>query len=207
MKKNTSDYFLIGLTGGIACGKTKVLGYLGELGYETFNADEYVHNCLRSDGFLYNKVLKVFGNNILDSNGEISRKNLGNLIFLDDKYRLKLNNIVHPIVKKRIQSWIKECQLKHKNGVAEIPLLFECGYENFKWDCIAVVYANENIIIDRLKKRGLSEVEAIYRIKSQWNINDKCKKADILINGNGNKKELKKIVNKFVQEWTQERNK
>lgn len=183
----------VGLTGSIGTGKTTVLNLFKELGAYVISADQIVHRLLKRKD-IKEKIKKEFGN-VFTSEGEVDRKKLAQIVFKDEKKRKKLESIIHPEVFKELENFFKKVGEKDPDAVAvaEIPLMIETGsYKNY--DLIIVVYAPEEIQIERLKKKGMKEEEILRRIRSQMPIEEKVKYADIVIKNTGSIDRLKKEV-------------
>ena len=186
----------IGLTGGIATGKSTVKEIFKQLGAYVIDADEIVKNLWQSEK-IQKKAEEILGIKVLDENNNLKAKEIANLVFKNKEKKEKLEQLFHPEVFKYIQSWFKEIEEKDKNAVAiaEVPLMIETGsYKNY--DIIILIYAPKEIQIKRLLKKGYTLEDAIQRINSQMDIEKKRKYADIIIDNTSNLKELKKQVEK-----------
>ena len=193
---------LIGLTGGIASGKTTVSNILKDLGLKIINADKIAHELLKKGNKGYERVVNEFGEQILNEDEEINRDYLGKLVFNDEQKRNKLENLTHPLIIDQINEKIKENE-DEEHLVIEAPLLYEVGLEDMM-DQVWVVYVNRKTQIKRLKNRDdLDLKEAKQRIDAQIPLEEKKEKADIVIDNNGTKQELKEQVKKY---WEQELN-
>ena len=203
MKKrpNNNRGIIVGITGGIACGKTTVSNLLAEKGAIPINADEIGHQLLKSDSPIIDKLVDSFGVKILEDSGDVSRKKLGAIVFNDKKAREKLNAILHPLIIKRSRARARELVTDNPSCVVllDAPLLIEAGaYDSV--DLIVVVTTSQNTqikrILDRSKEqnRPLTEAEAQARIDAQMPISEKAKYADIVICNDGTHEELQKQV-------------
>ena len=165
----------IGLTGGIASGKSLVSSYFEELDIPILDADKIYKNLLKTNKLLYNEIKKTF--NLED----FTLKQLGEIVF-DDQIKLKtLNKIAHPYVIRYFAEQLKKMAKTEKFVVLDIPLLFEAKMENY-CDVIICVYVDEIIQIERLMKRNnLLKEEALKRINSQMPLSEKCKISDYVI--------------------------
>ncbi|WP_457644619.1 dephospho-CoA kinase [Persephonella sp.] len=193
----------IGLTGSIGTGKSTVGKIFSELGAYVIDADKIVHALLRRED-IKEKIRKEFGD-VFDSKGEIDRKKLGSIVFKDPEKKRKLESIIHPEVRKEIKRRIKEIEKKDPEGVVivEVPLLIETGsYRDY--DIVILVYAPEELQIERLRKKGFTEEEALRRIRSQLPIDEKVKYADIVIYNTEDLEKLEQNV-KSVYEKLKER--
>jgi dephospho-CoA kinase len=184
------------ITGNIASGKTLVETFLKEQGIVTVDADEIVHDLLKNNTEIKKQVSELFKNNdIKDDAGEISRLKIGIIVFKDREKLKKLENIIHPAVKAKINHFFAEN--KDKNiAAAVIPLLFETGMES-EFDYIILVIADTDTRIKRLIKRSsLTYEEAMDRINSQISQDEKVKKADFVVNNSASIEETKsQIIN------------
>jgi len=179
---------IIGITGGIGCGKSVVLEILKEAGASIIDSDKLGHEAL-CESNVKKKLISSFGFDILDDNRNVDRKKLS-FVFADKKRLEKLNSILHPIIIKKIQEKIEILQKKSGIIALEIPLLYECNL-GYLSDVVCVVYADLETRKKRLEKRGLSNFEILERIKSQMPLEEKVVKADIVIMNNGTKNQLK----------------
>ena len=191
----------IGITGGIASGKSTVSSLFQKRGWLVVSADDLAHQVLKDKK---ESIVKLFGPGILSSDGEINRSLLGTKIFSDKELKASLEAVVHPSIHRKLQE--KKDLLKsrgHKTAVFEVPLLFESGLEN-DFDHIIMVYVSEAIQLKRLMERdGLDREEATGRIKSQMGIERKRKRAEklenmTLIDNRGEKGELDEKIKNFL---------
>ncbi|GLH64670.1 dephospho-CoA kinase [Parageobacillus sp. G301] len=192
----------IGLTGGIASGKSTVTKMLRGLGIPVIDADQVARDVVKVGEEAYEQIIKTFGQDILQENGEIDRAKLGAIVFYNEQERKKLNAIVHPAVRRRMLAE-KEAYVQKgaKTIVLDIPLLFESELTHLI-DKIIVVYVDNDIQLERLMKRnGFSEEEALARIRSQMPLHEKVKKADAVINNNGTIEETKQQLLRILKEW------
>lgn len=189
---------IIGLTGGIAAGKSTVARILASLGAYIINADKIGHNILDKNKNAYNDVKEEFGEIILKESGQIDRKKLGEIVFSDKAKLEKLESITHPYIIEEIKYETKEKIKDYHHLVLDVPLLFETGLENIV-DITWVVVCSYEKQIERISKRdGLSREEAKKRIAAQMETSKKIKLADFVIYNNGTKKELN---NKVLRKW------
>lgn len=192
---------IIGLTGGIASGKTTVLKNFKELGYKTLDCDRLARQVVLPKTPALKKIIKTFGKKFLKKNGSLNRSKLGVLIFKNPKKRKLLENIIHPkiieILKKKIQT--------HSSGflIIDIPLLFEKKLQNLV-DKTIVVWIPKKLQAQRLIQRsGISQTQANLRINSQWPLSKKKKLANFFIDNSrtilDTKKQAKKCLTKISQ--------
>jgi dephospho-CoA kinase len=178
---------IIGLTGGIATGKSTVSAILSEAGAIIIDADRIARSVVKKDLPAYREIVDYFGTDILMPNGEIDRNVLGDIIFNDPAKKEHLNSIVHPRVQKEVNRQLKQIERTQPKSVVilDIPLLIEAGMHDNINDVI-VVYAPEHIQIKRLVQRDhLSEADALARVRSQMPIEEKKKKATFVIDNSG----------------------
>ena len=178
----------IALTGGIATGKSTVASLLKLGGFRIIDADTIAHEVLDNS---QSQIADVFGSEFIE-NGKVNRKRLGVLVFSNQQERKKLEAIVHPKIKARIEEEALKQEAFGKPYLIDIPLFFEReGVYDIKKSI--VVYAPKELQLDRLIKReGLSEQEAMQRIDAQLTIEEKKKRATFLID---NSKDLVHLQN------------
>jgi dephospho-CoA kinase len=190
---------VIGLTGGIASGKTTVSDILKGHGAVIIDADKISRKIFIKDSPVYKEVVKEFGNSVLKGDGEIDRKKLGNIVFNDYNKLKKLNEITHPVIIEDIKEKIeKERSIgKEKAVILDAALLIELKLYEIV-DEVWLIVVDTKTQIDRLMERDkLSYEDAANRIKSQMPIEDKMKHADFLINNCRDINTLKKQIDLF----------
>ncbi len=180
----------IGLTGNIASGKSEVEKFFIEHNIPVIDADIIGHELLELDVKVIEKVRKIFFNHdILNENGEISRQKLSDIIFYDENLKLKLENILHPIIKEKIQQFF-ENNKNQKFAIASAALLFESKMQKM-FDKIILVKADEKIRLSRLIERNkLSIKKAQTILNSQINEDLKSTQSDYIIENCASLKEL-----------------
>ncbi|MDO7487894.1 dephospho-CoA kinase [Peribacillus frigoritolerans] len=193
---------IIGITGGIASGKSTVSLYLQELGFTIVDADLASRAVVEPGEEAYHQVVKTFGEDILLTDGNIDRVKLGSIIFNDQEKRLLLNGIVHPAVRNWMRLKTEAALSSGEETVfMDIPLLFESKL-TFMVDKTILIYVDEQVQLQRLMNRnGLSETEALARINSQMPLADKKALADAVIDNNGDINETKRQVKSILSEW------
>ncbi|VXB90651.1 dephosphocoenzyme A kinase [Bacillus sp. 349Y] len=193
---------IIGLTGGIASGKSTVSAFLQDKGYTIIDADLAARMVVEVGQPAYLAIVEAFGKGILQENGQIDRAGLGAIIFNDQSKRNLLNGIVHPAVRSMMLSHKDEAIENGKQTVImDIPLLFE---SDLTWmvDRTIVVTVEEDVQLSRLMKRNeLTEEEAASRISSQLPLREKAEKADAVIDNNGSVEDTLKQVEELLAEW------
>ena len=171
---------VIGITGGIASGKSFVSSVVKKAGYSVIDADLISKELSQKNGSVYNAIVRTFGESYLDENKEIDRQKLGSLIFNDKQAKGLLNSISHPLIIEEM-----ERQIKDSNSdlvFIDVPLLYESGLQNM-FDKIICVYLPRRLQIERLMNRdNISYEYAVKKIESQKNLEEKKKLADFIIN-------------------------
>ncbi|MEH7157640.1 dephospho-CoA kinase [Neobacillus drentensis] len=192
---------VIGLTGGIASGKSTVSNIFKEMNITVVDADIEARLAVMKGETAYHKIIADFGEGILMDTGEIDRQKLGSIIFNQADKRQRLNEIVHPEVRKRMNDQVEKAK---QNGeeviVLDIPLLFESKLTYMVDKTILVFVDNETQLKRLMVRNNLSVEDAEARIHSQMPLADKIKLADAVINNNGAIEETKKqLLNVLVQ--------
>ncbi|MDA1477575.1 dephospho-CoA kinase [Bacillus changyiensis] len=177
---------VIGLTGGIASGKSTVAQMFQKRGITVVDADFIAKEVVEKGKAAYQKMVEVFGEKILLDNGDIDRKKLGTLVFTNEDKRKQLNEIVHPEVRKAmIKQRDQAIQANEQIVVLDIPLLYESRLESLT-DKVLVVWVPKHLQLERLMKRNqLTEEEAKNRINAQLSLDEKKQKADVVIDNSG----------------------
>ncbi|HCW7538988.1 TPA: dephospho-CoA kinase [Staphylococcus aureus] len=191
---------VIGLTGGIASGKSTVSELLFVFGFKVVDADKAAREAVKKWSKGLAQVREVFGDEAIDENGEMNRRYMGDLVFNHPEKRLELNAIIHPIVRDIMEEEKQEYLKQGYNVIMDIPLLFENELENTV-DEVWVVYTSESIQMDRLMQRNnLSLEDAKARVYSQISIDKKSRMADHVIDNLGDKLELKQNLERLLVE-------
>lgn len=191
---------VIGLTGGIASGKSTVSELLSVFGFKVVDADKAAREAVKKGSKGLAQVREVFGDEAIDENGEMNRRYMGGLVFNHPERRLELNAIIHPIVRDIMEEEKQEYLKQGYNVIMDIPLLFENELENTV-DEVWVVYTSESIQMDRLMQRNnLSLEDAKARVYSQISIDKKSRMADHVIDNLGDKLELKQNLERLLEE-------
>ena len=189
----------VGLTGGIATGKTTVASMLRDCDVPVLDADPLGHELLEPGQAAYEEIVAAFGPEILEATGKVNRAKLGGVIFADAQMRARLNQILHPRILDIVQKWF--AALDEPDGpefaVAEAALIYEARY-NQKLDKIIVCWCRPEQQMERLTLRGLSAEEAQQRIAAQMPLADKRKLADEPIDCSGSIEETQRQVNQAV---------
>lgn len=177
--------FVVGLTGNYGMGKSTVTGIFRELGAVTLGTDDIVDSLIE-ERTVIEKIRAALGNGIFSNEGKLDKKKVADLIFKDKKLRTALEDILHPLVFKKILEFLtsNKKDLKDRLIIVEIPLLFEKEYTE-KFNKTITVYTDEELALKRLATSGISIEEALLRLKAQMPIGEKKRRADFTINNNG----------------------
>lgn len=189
---------VIGLTGGIASGKTTVLKAFQRLGATTLSADDLVHRMLHRKHPVGRRVIQVFGPTLVRKDGTIDRQKLGEIVFHDRHLRKRLECIVHPAVMRAMRAgW------RTRKGVvvADIPLLFEARLCP-QVDHVGVVWVPRPLQEQRLQERdGLSLRQIRERLTAQWPLSRKRHLADFVIDNSGSRQQTFRQVRRLWNQW------
>jgi len=191
----------VGLTGGLASGKSFVGETLQELGCYLIRADELGHQVLAPEGEAYAGVVKEFGPDILREDGTIDRRRLASIVFKDAEKLAKLNALVHPAVQARSARMLGEYASNHPRGIAiyEAAILIETGsYREFA-KLIVAVCGVEQQIERAMRRDGISREEALDRLKRQMSLDEKLKYADYRVDTSGTKETTRAQVHALYQ--------
>ena len=208
MKPIASDRgIIVGVTGGIACGKSTVSRLLSKKGAIPINSDEIGHQLLKRGSPVMGALLEGFGSDILDQSGDVSRPKLGAIVFNDKAARERLNAIMHPPIVEKSRSEAKRLVTEEANCVVLIdaPLLIEANSQDTV-DIIVVVTASTQTQLQRLLERAIeqnrppSQAEAQARIDSQMPLSEKIKYADFVLENDGTLEELEEKVGSLWHE-------
>ena len=194
---------ILGLTGGIACGKSEAGRVFSAAGFSVLDTDTLAHGLMEAGTPVFRQIVERFGALVVGANGEIDRVALGRIVFDDPSARETLNRLVHPAVIRAVEQWKAE---QAGDAVVMIPLLFEVEWTD-GWDAVVCVSADEETVFQRLEKRGLSKDEAGKRIAAQMPLAEKEAKADFSIENNGSLEALRNQVQNLMERIRNERNK
>lgn len=177
---------LVGLTGGIATGKSTVARMFAERGAAVLDADDMVRELQKQGTSVHTAIVEAFGPLILQDDGAIDRKALGEIVFRDEKARRRLETIVHPALVAALQERLAQLRTQGVSiCVVEAPLLIEAESER-RYDWVLVVTAPEEVQVARLMAdRGLTREEALARVRSQMPLAEKVRRAHFVIENGG----------------------
>lgn len=196
---------IIGITGNIGSGKTKISYIFKKYGFEVIELDKVAHKFYNEKNFS-KKILKAFGKEIIGPDGKIDRTKLRKIVFANNKNLQKLNNLIHPELKNKLKSIIKKSKTNKniKGIVIDAALIYELGIQNL-CDKIITVYTNRFLSFLRVwfkRKISLSEFLRIYR--SQMDVKQKIRMSDYFINNNLcwclNKKNIERKIKEIIEE-------
>lgn len=190
---------IIGITGGIASGKSTVTNYLRQKGYQVIDADQVVHELQAKGAKLYQALVSWLGSAILNEAGELDRPKLSKLIFSSQENLAKSSQLQNDIIRKELANRRDQLAKTEETFFMDIPLLFEQDYADW-FDEVWLVYVNPETQIKRLKARNdYSQEEAQQRLASQMKLEDKVPYADFVIKNDGNLKGLIEQIDKNLR--------
>ncbi|CAM3853517.1 dephospho-CoA kinase [Alicyclobacillus pomorum] len=192
---------IVGLTGGIATGKSTVTKMLRDLGAYVVDADVWARRVVEPGSRGLKEIVESFGENVLNPDGTLNRQALGAIVFHDAQARQRLNAITHPKVREGMKQETAEYVRTHPGEpvVWDVPLLFE-GETHRLVDTTILVYVDEATQLARLMARdGLTEQDATARIRAQMPIEDKRKLADYIIDNRGTTEQTREQVARIWQ--------
>lgn len=200
--KENDIMITIGLTGGIASGKSTVSKMIQERHIPLIDADIIAREVVEPGEKAYHQIVETFGKDVLFEDGSLNRKKLGNIIFQDEAKRKALNGIVHPQVRKRMKEKIDTHKISGAKAIVlDIPLLFESRLTDWV-DKILLVFVDPDIQVQRLINRdGITKSDALDRIGSQLSLEEKRRDSDAVINNNGQVKETFDQLSDILEYW------
>ncbi|ORO51143.1 dephospho-CoA kinase [Streptococcus oralis subsp. oralis] len=190
---------IIGITGGIASGKSTVTNFLREQGFQVVDADAVVHDLQKPGGRLYQLLVQHFGQEIILENGELNRPLLASLIFSNPEEREWSKQTQGEIIREELAALRDELAQTEAIFFMDIPLLFEQGYANW-FDETWLVYVDRDVQVERFMKRDqLSKEVAESRLSAQWSLEEKKKLASHILDNNGSRDQLVSQVVKLLE--------
>jgi len=191
---------IIGITGGIASGKSTVTEFLRQKGFQVVDADAVVHQLQKPGGRLYQVLVEHFGEKILLENGELNRPLLASLIFSNPEEQEWSKRAQGEIIREELAALRNQFAQTETLFFMDIPLLFEQNYASW-FDETWLVYVNRNVQLERLTKRDqISKEAAESRLNSQWPLERKISLASHSLDNNGNQKQLMAQVVQLLEE-------
>ena len=194
-----ADKIVVGITGGIASGKSTALKAFAQLDWKTISTDEIVSDLWSSDENLIRAVQDHWGKGEIFSRGNIDKEKIARIIFNNPIERVWLENIIQPLVRSKWVSHVEQSNVKQQ--VVEVPLLFEKNLEPY-FSYIISVFVPVKVQFSRLLYRGFSKDEARSRIASQLSCDEKARKADVVFLGTGSDVFLSGQVQEFSRNFS-----
>ena len=196
-----NNVYVVGITGGIGCGKSMAAAYLAELGAIHIDADGISHALTARDGAALGEIRRIFGDSVFSEDGTLNRRALGDLIFSDPAAKRALEGVIHPLVQRIAMDKIEE---SGKNGarvaVLNVPLLFETGMDVL-CDETWTLTAPADVQLARVMERdGLTREQAISRIESQMAMEDRNARATRVINSDRPIEKTQSELNQLYQQ-------
>ena len=181
---------IIGITGGIASGKSTVTNFLREQGFQVVDADSLVHQLQKPGGRLFEALVQHFGKEIILENGELNRPLLASLIFSNTEEQEWSKRIQGEIIREELATLRDQLAQTKEIFFMDIPLLFEQNYVSW-FDKTWLIYVDRDVQVERLMKRDhLSKDEAEFRLAAQWPLEKKKDLASQILDNNGNQDQL-----------------
>ena len=185
----------IAVTGTIGSGKSACSQILREMGFPVFDCDQVCHSFLEQDGLLYHRVIDLFGIQIVDDQNHLNRSMIAELIFHDAELKKKYEKMFHDELIRLIQ----EEKIKHELFFAEVPLLFETGFDQL-FDESWLVVCEKQIAIERcMDYRNMKEEDIRLRMKHQMSTEEKIKRADVILDNSTSLESLKNQIIKVLK--------
>jgi dephospho-CoA kinase len=189
---------VVGLTGGLASGKSTIATILADRGVPVFDADVAVHELYRADGKGASAVATIFGEEVLNAIGGVDREALASRVLGDDRARLQLEAAIHPLVRRLIAKWLESLP-DEPVAVVEAALLVETGsYRDY--DVLMVAWCRPHQQLERAVARGLAADRAQGLINAQLPLDEKKQVADVVVDNRGNIEDLTQEVNRAWKE-------
>ncbi len=192
----------IGLTGGIASGKSTVSGWFRRHGFPVIDADRIARQVVAPGEEGLRRVIKAFGPEVVAADGKLDRARLGAMIFHDSEKRKQLDDLLHPLIRKRMREQMATCEAQGCPVVVlDVPLLFEGPFTSWT-DRTIVVYVTPETELSRLMQRDhLSKTEALARIRSQMSLEEKKRRADAVIQNDGSVASTERQLAGLLKQW------
>ncbi|MFR0579448.1 dephospho-CoA kinase [Limosilactobacillus mucosae] len=190
---------VIGLTGGIASGKSTISSILKAVGWPVIDADLIARQIVMPGSKGLEQIVNRFGPQMLNSDGTLDRKKLGKTVFDDPKKLSDLDKIEHPLIQEAIDSQLDEFKKQHLPVVVlDVPLLFETGMDE-ECDLTVLAVVDQATQLKRLMKRDqISKMDAVKKISSQMSLKEKMQRADVIIDNNGTLEQTRSQVAELV---------
>jgi dephospho-coA kinase len=198
---------IIGLTGGIACGKSTVSAELRALGAAIVDADALAHELSQPHQPIYNAYVERFGREIVTADGTLDRAAIARRVFADPAVRAEVEAIAHPIIRSAAEERLRAARDENKRAaVLDVPLLFEAGWDALADETWVVALPREEQLARLLARdTSMDAGEARARIAAQMPLAEKCARADVVIDNSGTVEELREYIGKLWKERILER--
>lgn len=198
---------IIGLTGGIACGKSTVSTELRAHGAAIIDADALAHELSQPHQPIYNAYVERFGREIVTENGTLDRAAIARRVFADPAVRAEVDAIAHPLIRMAAEERLRAARDENKRAaVLDVPLLFEAGWDALADETWVVALPREEQLARLLARdTSMDEGEARARIAAQMPLAEKCARADVIIDNSGTKEEIREYIGKLWKERILER--
>ena len=193
---------IIGLTGGIACGKSTVSTELRAHGAAIIDADALAHELSQPHQPIYNAYVERFGSEIVAADGTLDRAAIARRVFADPAVRAEVEAIAHPIIRRAAEERLRVARDENKRAaVLDVPLLFEAGWDVLTDEVwVVALPAEEQLARLLARDKSMSEGEARARISAQMPLSEKCARADIVIDNSGTAKETRECIEQLWRE-------
>ena len=198
---------IIGLTGGIACGKSTVSTELRARGAAIIDADALAHELSQPHQPIYNAYVERFGREIVTADGMLDRVAIARRVFADPAVRAEVDAIAHPLIRMAAEERLRAARDENKRAaVLDVPLLFEAGWDALADETWVVALPREEQLARLLARdTSMDEGEARARIAAQMPLAEKCARADVIIDNSGTKEEIREYIGKLWKERILER--
>ena len=198
---------IIGLTGGIACGKSTVSAELRALGAAIIDADALAHELSQPHQPIYNAYVERFGREIVTAYGTLDRAAIARRVFADPAVRAEVEAIAHPIIRSAAEARLRAARDENKRAaVLDVPLLFEAGWDALADETWVVALPREEQLARLLARdTSMDAGEARARIAAQMPLAEKCARADVVIDNSGTVEEIREYIGKLWKERILER--
>lgn len=198
---------IIGLTGGIACGKSTVSTELRAHGAAIIDADALAHELSQPHQPIYNAYVERFGREIVTADGMLDRAAIARRVFADPAVRAEVDAIAHPLIRMAAEERLRAARDENKRAaVLDVPLLFEAGWDALADETWVVALPREEQLARLLARdTSMDEGEARARIAAQMPLAEKCARADVIIDNSGTKEEIREYIGKLWKERILER--
>ncbi|EST13539.1 dephospho-CoA kinase [Sporolactobacillus laevolacticus] len=192
----------IGLTGGIASGKSTVSKWLIDHGYPVIDADEISRQVVEPGEPALEQIAAQFGNQMIRPTGELDRRKLGTLVFQNSEKRALLDSLLHPLIRRQMLETLDHLERGGARVVfLDIPLLFENGLDTWADKTIVVSVTEDNQLKRLMARNSLTADQARARIASQMPLSEKVNRADAVIDNNGSIEDTEAQLNALLQQW------